>query len=190
MGRYVTRTISDKEYKKLINTIRKGYNDGHDRRPNPQIATILILQANLGCRIGDIVALRTDSIIYDGDAYKLDIREEKTGKSRPFVVPTPVKRLIDDYIEQNRIVNGRLFSVSEAAVWKCLRQATAYLGMENVSAHSLRKAAALRVYVDSGYDIVLTSNFLNHSSAKTTMLYLKRSSKQMDNVLSKSVMLA
>ena len=77
MGRYTTSTLSRNEYRELVNTVRDGYidNAGVKHRPNLQLATILILEANLGCRIGDIMNLTTDSIINDGGIYKLNIIE-------------------------------------------------------------------------------------------------------------------
>lgn len=191
MGKYVTRPCTEQEIKRLVNLISIGYtdNDGIRHKPNNQIATILTLQANLGCRIGDICDLTMENFIFDGDAWKLDLTEQKTGKKRFFIVPTPVKAYIDKWTKKNLITNGRLFSIGEYAVWKQLRPATAVLGLDDVSSHSLRKSATLRTYNASGKDIALTSQFLNHSDTKTTLLYLKRSSKQMDEVLSKTTCL-
>lgn len=191
MGCFVTRPVSDEELKDMIEAVESGYTDnkGIRHKPNHQVATILTLQANLGCRIGDICALTAENIVWDGNAWRLDLKEQKTGKSRLFVVPTPVKRFIDKWMESRGITSGNLFSINEYAVWKQLRGVTDYLGLENVSAHSLRKSAAIRTYEASGKDIALTSAFLNHGDPHTTLLYLRRSSKQMDEVLSKSTVL-
>ena len=172
-------------------SIAAGYTDhkGIIHKPNKQVATILTLQANLGCRIGDICNLTTDNFVFDGDAWKLDMTEQKTGKKRYFIIPTPVKAFIDRWMQERKITQGNLFSINEYAVWKQLRGVTDYLDLENVSAHSLRKTAALRIYEASGKDIALTSQFLNHSSPRVTSVYLKRSSKQMDEITSKSVCL-
>ena len=122
MGRMTTRSLTDEEYKDIIETIRNGYIDkGIEHRPNEQIATILVLEANLGCRIGDIIKLRTDSIVKDGAFYKLNITEEKTGKKRTFIVPEPVRKYIEKYAKQyNR--DGELFTITCQAVWKAIRQ--------------------------------------------------------------------
>lgn len=191
MGSFTTRPLSTKELQDIIESVATGYtdNDGIHHKPNKQIAAILTLQANLGCRIGDICRLTVESIVFDGDAWKLDMIEQKTGKKRNFIIPSPVKRFIDRWIKDNHIVSGKLFSIGEDAVWKQLRGVTNYLCLDNVSAHSFRKAAALRIYESSGKDIALTSSFLNHSDTKTTLIYLKRSSKQMDDIISKSVCL-
>lgn len=192
MGCYTCSTIEDQDYKRLITTIRNGYIDreGVKHRPNVQIATILVLEANLGCRIGDIMSLETDSIVWDGGVWKFDITEEKTGKKRSFVVPMQIKYFIDDYARINGITEGKLFKISSQAVWKCLRAVTDYLDLKNVSSHSFRKFASLTLYEKSGYDIALVSQWLQHSSVKTTQTYLRRSNKQMEEAINKMVNLA
>jgi len=181
MGAYETRALSNAETKELINLIREGYSV---HRPNPQIAFILILENNLGCRIGDIVSLRTDSFINDGGIWKIDISEQKTGKRRTFIVAPPVMKLINKWIKQNDILPGdRLFDIKAPAVWKALRAATEYLEMENVSTHSLRKNAANRIYSATGHDIEAVATFLNHADIRCTRRYIKRSSDQMEKAI-------
>ena len=191
MGKYVTKPLTDQQFKLLVDTIRNGYidMDGKKHRPNEQMATILVLQGNLGCRIGDIVNLRTDNIEWDGEAWRLNLSEQKTHKKRYFVVPAAVKGYIDSYMSKNNITSGRLFKCTTHNVWYHLEAATKYLELHDVSSHSFRKAATIRVYNDSGKDIALTTSFLQHSTTQTTLRYLERSSKQMDEVLSKSVAL-
>lgn len=190
MGRYTTSLISDQDIENIIFYLRNGYEyNGVKHRSNYKVATIMLLQANLGCRIGDIVHITVENIVFDGEAWRLDMEEEKTGKKRRFIIPTPIKAKIDEWCRQNAITSGRLFDIEEPAVWKQLRAVTAFLGLNNVSAHSFRKAAGFRNYKKSGYDIALTSQFFNHSSTSTTLLYLKRSSKQMDELLSDSVII-
>jgi integrase len=182
--------VSTEDAKKIIECLRCGYeHKGVKHRSNFQIATIMVLQANLGCRIGDIVHLTVENITFDGDAWRLDMEEEKTGKKRRFVIPSPVKDMIDEWCQRGNIESGRLFNIEEPAVWKQLRAVTGYLGLSNISAHSFRKAACYRVYQDSGKDIALASQFLQHASPSTTLTYLRRTSKQMDDILSKSVVL-
>lgn len=191
MGEYTTRTLSQADYERLVKTIRIGYtymNVKH--RPNDQIATILVLEANLGCRIGDIIALTTDSIMKDGEIFKLNIIEEKTGKKRFFIVPKAVKDFIDHYCECNGITSGRLFNIEAPAVWKQLRAATAFLGLENVSTHSLRKKVACDLYEQTGHDIEAVCSFLQHSSINITRAYLRRSDAQLEEALSNTVSLA
>ena len=186
MGNYVTRTLTESEYREIVNMVRDGYSD---HRPNPQVATILTLEANLGCRIGDILNLRTDSIINDGGIWKLNIVEQKTGKKRTFIVPKPIKEYIDKWIAYKGITTGKLFDISAQAVWKCLRIVTDYIGLENVSTHSFRKLASTRLYEATGHDIMAVCEFLQHSSPAITSAYLKRSSEQLEKAITNCVCL-
>lgn len=186
MGAYTTNAISDADYKRMIDTLRTGYiHNGKKHRPNNQIADILVLEANLGCRLGDIVKLTKDSIIRDGDMWKLNIREEKTNKPRTFIVPDAVYKFIDGLTD-----NNQLFTVSKSAVWKALREVTAYLNLDKTSSHSIRKMAGNKIYEATGYDIEATARFLNHSSVNTTRRYIRRSDKQMEDAITKIVSIA
>lgn len=185
MGRYATVSLNKQNYQEIIETVREGYTDfnGVTHRPNVQLATILILEANLGCRIGDIINLTTDSIIDDGGIYKLNIIEQKTRKSRCFIVPKPVKEFIDNYIRSANIYKGPLFDITCQAVWKHLRAVTDYLGLENVSSHSFRKYAASNLYEATGHDIEAVCEFLNHSSTAVTRHYIRRSDAQLEKAI-------
>lgn len=188
MGSYTTVAIDKSQYTEIINLLRSGYYDGIEHRPNPKMAAVLILEANLGCRLSDILGMTTESVIKDGDHYRLNITEQKTKKPRSFIVPLRIKQFIDNYIEQFQIVRGsKLFSFGEPAVWKQLRYATNYLGLENVSTHSFRKKAANDLYERSNYDIMKVSQFLQHSSINTTKTYIKRSDADMEAAINEIV---
>ena len=188
MGEYVTRAVSQEEYDKIITTLRVGYiHKGIKHRPNDQVAMILVLEANLGCRIGDIITLTRESFVCDNGIWKLNITEEKTKKRRNFIVPQPVKDYIDHYCECRGITEGRIFNIESPAVWKQLRAATAYLGLDNISCHSFRKMAACNLYEASGHDIEAVREFLNHSSTRITQTYIKRSDAQLEKAIEKCV---
>lgn len=182
MGKYTCRACSDTEFKEIINLLRNGYTgkDGIKHRPNNQIADILVLEANLGCRIGDIIKLRTDSFVCDNGIWKLDIIEEKTDKKRTFIIPKPVKDFIDKISEGK---NGEIFTVTEQAVWKQLRYLTKELGLTKISTHSLRKYCANNLYESTGHDIEAVCSFLQHHSPVTTRRYIRRSDEKMEKAI-------
>lgn len=189
---YTSECISDKDYHDIIKNIRNGYVDldGITRKPNDQVADILVLEANLGCRIGDIVALRKDSFVCDRNIWKINIVEEKTDKTRTFIIPPETMRFINKIIAKGYSDTDRLFSISTAAVWKAMRICTATLGLYHTSTHGLRKRAAQKLYDSSDGDIAAVCTFLQHNDTKTTTRYLRRSSKHMENSISKIVDLA
>ncbi len=187
MGRYTTRPVSNEEYKQIIDTLRSGYtHEGINHRPNVKVATALQIECNLGIRLSDVLNLTTESIIRDGNVWRLNITEIKTDKARTFVVPDAVKQYIDNYCAENHIT-GRIFKFSEEAVWNALRPLTAYLGLKHVSTHSCRKASAMRLYEATGHDIVKVKQFLQHSSSAITDKYLSYSEESMQASLSEIV---
>lgn len=186
MGRYTTRSITKEEYKEIITNLRNGYtdNEGIPHRPNNQVADILVLEGNLGCRIGDIVKLRHDSFVCDSGIWKINIVEEKTDKKRTFIVPKKVKQFIDklDYGK-----DGRIFSIGEQAVWKQLRAVTDTLGLDNVSSHSIRKMISNQIYANSGHDIEVVCTFLQHSSPVTSRRYIRRADEKVEKAINSAV---
>lgn len=191
---FESRQITDEEYNKIINTIRQGFvdNDGVTRKPNEQAADILVLEANLGCRINDIISLTTDNFYFDkGEMiWKINIIEQKTGKERRLPVPKPVKDYVDEIAGKNYTDDTRLFSISAPAVWKILKICTRSLGFENVGCHSMRKYGSMNLYKASGYNTELVSQWLNHSSVAITRKYLKLTNKEMESALNKTVHIA
>ena len=191
MGRYTTVALEESDYRKIILLLRTGYeHQGVKHRHNDQIATILVLQANLGCRIGDIMALTTDSIIKDGSIHRLNITEQKTGKRRTFIVPQPIIDFIEDYKRHTVIKDGKLFDIKSPAVWKQLRAVTSYIGIENVSCHSFRKKFACDLYDRTNHDIETVRAALQHSSTTVTQTYIKRSDAQMEAALMANISIA
>ena len=57
-------------------------------------------------------------------------------------------------------------------VTKILKEAANFFGLEDITAHSMRKTYAYTVYVESGYDILAVKEMLGHSSVEETKLYL------------------
>ena len=60
MANKKTRTLTVEEYNQIIDTMRTGFSGC---RPNNRIATALIIEANLGIRISDILNLKLSDII-------------------------------------------------------------------------------------------------------------------------------
>ncbi len=68
-------------------------------------------------RISDILHLRFCDIIKDGDRYRLNISEIKTGKERIFTVPEEIREFIDQYRIRNRMSEQQqLFDLSERQI--------------------------------------------------------------------------
>lgn len=192
MGAYTTLAVNEGSYNRIVETIKNGYTgaDGIKHRPAPHMACCLVVQANLGCRIGDILHLSLSSLVRDGDHYRLDIVEQKTGKARRHQVPEPVYNYIRDYCAINGInPERRIFQFSERAIQKALKAVTEYLKIPQTSTHSFRKFAGQQVYKNSGNDVEVTREFYQHSSLTVTQAYIACSSERLTQAINSSVSL-
>lgn len=180
-----TVALTKEQYKEIIQTMRSGFSGF---RPNERVATALVLEANLGLRISDILNLHLCDIIKDADRYRLDICEQKTGKYRNFTVPLDVYIYIQTYCINNGIKSTDLiFPIKERVIQKQLKIVCDWLGYINIGTHSFRKFFATEIYKDNDYNIVLVQNLLQHSSAAITQRYIGISQKQIEDALEKHI---
>lgn len=187
MPNFTTVALSAEQYKEIIETMRTG---GAGFRPNERIATALILEANLGIRISDILELTPRSFIKDGDRYRLNIVEIKTKKKRPFTVPEEIYKFICSYCYQYNILpHEKLFPFTERNVQKYLNKVTDYLGYENISTHSFRKFFGIDILKKNNYNFILVQQLFQHSSPVITQRYLRITSEEMENALNSHVTL-
>lgn len=186
-----TRALNNEEIKIIIDTIRNGFEcDGKIHKPNNRIATILVLQLNLGMRISDIMSLRLSSFIKEVNRMRLNVVEQKTGKQRNFTVPADVYNFILSYCYENNIKkNAKIFDISVRAVQKHLKIAADYLNIEGVGSHSFRKAYCTRMYEESNFDVVLVKELMQHSDTKTTLKYIGISTEKVEKVINSSIVL-
>ena len=165
-----TTALTTEQYREIVQTMKQGF---CGCRPNERIATALMLEANLGIRISDILKLRLADIVRDGDRYRLSIVEQKTGKARTFTVPFPLHQFIRCYCLDNGIAaTDIIFPITERAVQKQLKIVCDYLDIPGISTHSFRKWYATEIYNANGFDIALVQRLLQHSSAATTQRYI------------------
>lgn len=170
-----TIALDREQYELFINTIRQGFktSDGYTFKPNNRLATLLVLQANLGLRLSDILRLHICDIVKDAGRYRLDIVEQKTGKARTFTVVPELYNYMLQYATDNGISSkAKLFDITERAVQKQLKIVCDHLGFENVSTHSFRKFYATEIYKNNNYDIELVRHLLQHSSTTVTQRYI------------------
>lgn len=186
-----TVALTDQQYIDIITAIKSGFcHAGREYKPNERIATALTLEANLGMRISDILQLHYCDIIKDGDRYRLDIEEIKTGKARTFTVPDEIREFIDQYRVRNRMSEQqRLFDLSERQIQEHLKVACEYLGLTGISTHSFRKYFATQIYINNGYNIELVRQLLQHSSTAVTQKYIGIQQKQVETALQNHIKL-
>lgn len=182
-----TIALTTEQYKEIIQTMRSGF---CGCRPNDRIATALMLEANLGIRISDIVKLRLADIVKDGDRYRLSIVEQKTGKARVFTVPLALYQFIRLYCMDNEIpVHALMFPLTTRQIQKQLNIVCKYLGYEGISTHSFRKFYATEIYKNNGYNIALVQQLLQHSSTAVTQRYIGIQTKELETAIERHLQL-
>jgi len=186
-----TVALTTNQYEIIIKTIKEGFTvNGTVFRSNNRIATILVLEANLGLRIGDVLRLTLNNIIKDGDRYRLNITEDKTDKQRTFTVPPDIYNYIKMYSLENNIRSSAIiFDISERAIQKQLKLICDYLGFENISTHSFRKYFATQIYINNNYNIALVRQLLQHSNTSITQKYIGISTQEIENALNNHIRL-
>lgn len=186
-----TITLTDQQYIDIVTAIKSGFcHAGREYQPNDRIATALTLEANLGMRISDILHLHFCDIIRDGDRYRLNISEIKTGKERVFTVPEETLEFVDQYRSRNNLnEQQRLFDLSERQIQKHLKATCDHLGLSGISTHSFRKYFATKIYINNGYNIELVRQLLQHSSSSVTQKYIGIQQRQIEDALKNHVFL-
>lgn len=173
-----TIALTQEQYVGIIKTIKSGFLTS---RPNERVAMALILEANLGIRISDIIQLKLNDIIKDGNRYRLDIVEQKTEKQRTFTVPNELMQYIRQYCLDNNIKSNEIiFPITERAIQKHLKLVCDYLGYDGISTHSFRKFFATNIYINNDYDVILVQKLLQHSSPTTTQKYIGIETKKLE----------
>lgn len=162
--------------------------EGQKVRSKERIADVLVLEANLGIRIEDVLLLRLSNFIKDGDKYRIDIIEKKTGKKREFTVPIDVMSYLQEYaIKWGIRKQQQLFPFRERNVQKYLQMVSEILGLMNIGTHSFRKFYATEVYKNNGHDIRLVQILLQHSSILITQRYVGVDKEKIEDAITKNV---
>lgn len=181
MAGKTTVALNQEQFDEIIDAMKTG---GVGFRKNERIATALVIEANLGLRIEDILSLRLKDIIPDGDRYRLNIIEKKTKKKRTFTVPLSIYQYLKLYaLENGRKPSDVLFDVGERQVQRYLRKVTEYLDYQNIGTHSFRKYFATEIYVNNEYNIILVQQLLQHSSVAITQRYIGITSEMQEKAL-------
>ena len=150
---------------------------------------LFLIGVTTGYRAGDLVKLKARDIrealrrnlfiIFEGKKFNSKNIREKNRKPRESeILPSVAKQLKEyirdmkdyEYIFKSR--KGKNKHIGVQAVSNILKDAGEYFGLYNISAHSMRKTYAYKLYIESGRDIVLVKEALGHSSIEETKAYI------------------
>lgn len=142
-----------------------------------------------GYRAGDLVNLRVRDIkealrrkefeIFEGKKKNSNNIRAKNRKPRIVEIRPKLAAILKDYIKDKRDYEyvfksrkGINKHIGVQAVSNILKDAGEYFYLNDISAHSMRKTYAYKIYLESGRDIVAVKELLGHSSIEETKLYI------------------
>jgi integrase len=150
---------------------------------------LFVLGITTGFRAGDLVKLRVRDIkdalkrgefeiLEDKKKNSRNIRE-KNRKPRKVEIIPKLHRILKEFIRDRKDYEYAFQSrkgvnkhIGVQAVSNTLKEAGEYFGLQDITAHSMRKTYAYRIYIMSDKDIVAVKELLGHSSIEETKLYI------------------
>ena len=114
------------------------------------------------------------------------IRAAKTNKAIDIRLNDQVLEQIKAYITLKELSdNDKLFNMNRSTLYRAMARAAEDIGLEeNIGAHSIRKTKAYHLYKDSGFDIALVMELLQHDEAGSTLHYIGWKKSDLDKKLS------
>ena len=159
------------------------------RYKNERDYVLFILGITTGYRAGDLVELRVRDIkealrrleftIFEGKKMNCKNIRERNRKPRTVEIRPKVGKILREYIKNKKDYEyvfqsrkGANNHIGVQAVSNILKEAAGYFGLYDITAHSMRKTYAYKIYINSGKDIVAVKELLGHSSIEETKKYL------------------
>lgn len=135
-------------------------------------------------RVSDVLALKKSDVYEEDGKIKANayIKDKKTGKPNTLYLK-PLQQDLSTYwqwLKNNNLESNWLFPstkhldrhITEKQFYKVMAKVGDWLGLDYLGTHTMRKTGAYRVYTQTGYNIALVMELLNHSSEKMTLAYL------------------
>ena len=150
---------------------------------------LFLVGVTTGYRAGDLVKLKVRDIkeairrkeftILEGKKKNSKNIREKNRKPRSVELIPGVEKILKEYIKDKKDYEyifqsrkGTNKHIGVQAVSNILKKAGEYFGLHDITAHSMRKTYAYKLYIESGRDIVLVKELLGHSSIEETKKYI------------------
>lgn len=163
------KTLNKEEFNIITRTMAQGctLEDGKKVRPNYKMTMILILQANLGLKLGQVLKLRLTDFEKQENEYILKIFENN--KNKTIIVPKDIINIIENYYKRFGLESTqRMFDYTERAVQLHLKKICTILNIEDICTQSFRKFFAYKIYDNNPNNISILQQILQLSSRKTT----------------------
>lgn len=168
------------------------------KEQNERDYVLFVLGVATGYRAGDLVALQVRDIKAALRAGYFRIMEGKKANSknirkcnmkpREVVIVVKLEKILKYYIKDKKDYEymfpsrkGSYDHIGVPRVSNILKEAGEAFGLDNITAHSMRKTYAYCIFVESNYNIVVVKEMLGHSSIEETKRYLGLDRRDYDN---------
>lgn len=135
---------------------------------------LFVIGINTGLRISDILDLKVLDV---RDKTHIILKEQKTGKTKRFLINSMLKQDIDKYIE-GMSDNDWLFpsrkgdkAISRVQAYRILDKVANKFGIEEIGTHTLRKTFGYWHY-QQHKDVAVLQDIFNHSAPSVTLRYI------------------
>lgn len=144
-------------------------------RGHEDAITIMRVQLASGCRISEILGLKSKDVVDDGDGfYSLNLGITKNGKERLAVIPEALGRDLAALVARGL--------PSYRSVWRRLKSARVACGLPTTQpTHAQRHTIATRLA--GKVNALLLQDFMGHSSLNTTRRYVHNDTSTKKDVL-------
>jgi len=157
---------------------------------------LFILGISTGYRAGDLVKLKVRDVkdaldigyfkIMEGKKINSNNIREKNRKPREVIIIDNLEKKLQDYIKDMEDYEYMFPSrkgghIKVKRVSEILKEAGDIFKMKRISAHSMRKTYAYRIYETNGHDVLAIKEMLGHSSIEETKAYLGLDREVYDN---------
>lgn len=156
---------------------------------NKRDYVLFLLGVTTGYRAGDLVRLKVRDIkealtrkeftIYEGKKMNSKNIKERNRIPRTVEVIPEVAKILKEYIQNKKDYEyifqsrkGVNKAIGVQAVSNILKDAGSYFGLQDITAHSMRKTYAYKIYIESDKDIVAVKELLGHRSIEETKRYI------------------
>lgn len=138
---------------------------------------MFIIGVNVGLRVSDILTLKVEDVY---DKSHVVISEEKTGKTKRFLINSQLQKELKSYIDKNGLTANDYLIQSRKGVNKPISRVQAYrllnecaepLGLEEIGTHTMRKTFGYWQY-QQFHDVALLQELFNHSAPSITLRYI------------------
>jgi integrase len=170
----------------------------HLREQNERDYVLFVLGIATGYRAGDLVSLQIRDVkealrsgyfrIMEGKKANSKNIRKCNMKPREVVIVVKLEKILKNYIKDKKDYEymfpsrkGSYDHIGVPRVSNILKEAGEAFGLDNITAHSMRKTYAYCIFVESNYNIVVVKEMLGHSSIEETKRYLGLDRRDYDN---------